>query len=304
MRQFLRVIFGNFTLKLFALVFALFLWTVAVLDRAYEVQIVVPVRVLEKGNPERVISDIDFSSVEVTLTGRGKELLRLPRQALEFRPVVPEGRFGTRQVRLNPADLKLPAGVAVRSIEPEVIEVKLGPARTKEVTVAVPTRGQAPAGMMVADIQVKNTVQLFGPADRLDGYDKVFTETLDLSTVRSGETRRLRVMVPQAGGFSCVPESVDVVVVLEKEAARIFLGLPVQVVAPPTFDVQVSPSEAQVAVAGPAERIESLKPADINVQVKIAGLQPGEYRLAADVLLPERFRLVKIEPLLFDVTVR
>lgn len=303
MTQIVRLIFGNLSLKIIAIFFAIFLWAVAGLDRTYEVRVEVPVKVVEKGRIERVITDVDAKVAVVVLSGKGKELFRVRRAALEFTPVVPEGKYGTRQVRLNLSDLKLPANVIVRSIEPEVVEVKLGPARTKRVSVSVPTRGQPPAGMMVFSVSATTGVTLVGPVEELEGYNTVWTETLDLSTFRQGETRRLRVVQP-SGNFSCIPESVEVEVVLEKEAARIFLGLPVQVIAPPTIDVGVVPNEAQIAVAGPASRIDSLKPSEIAVQIKISGLSPGSYRLGADVILPERFRMVKIEPQLFDVTVR
>ena len=303
MTQMVRLILGNFSLKIIALFFAIFLWAVAVLDRTYEVRVDVPVQVVEKGRTERVITNVDAKVAVVVLSGKGKELFRVRRSALKFLPVVPEGKYGTRQVRLNLSDLKLPANVIVRSIEPEVVEVKLGPAQRKKVSVLVPTKGQSPAGMMAFSVRATATVTLVGPADELEGYNTVWTETLDLSTVRQGEIRRLRV-VPPAGNFSCIPESVEVEIVLEKEAARIFLGLPVQVIVPPTIDVEVVPNEAQIAVAGPASRIDSLKPSQIAVQIKISGLSPGSYRLGADVILPERFRMVKIEPQLFDVTVR
>lgn len=298
------MVFGNLTLKVVSLFFAFFLWAVAVLDRSYEVKIEVPVVVLEKGRTERVITDVDTKNALVTLSGRGKELLRIQRQALEFKPIVPEGRFGTRQIKLNPLDLNLPAQVLVRGVEPEVVEVKLGPALSKEVEVVVPTKGQVGGAQMISSVRVKSGVKLIGPAAEVESFERLPTETLDLSSVKGNETRRLRVLVPPGAGFSCVPESVDVEIVLEKEGARIFLGLPVKVIAPPTLDIEVEPNEAQIAVAGPLGLIDSLRPSDITVQVKIATLKPGSYRLGADVVLPERFRLVKIEPLLFDITIR
>ncbi|MGB9742474.1 MAG: hypothetical protein ACP5JB_03800 [candidate division WOR-3 bacterium] len=301
--HFLRWLSGNIGLKLLALLFAVFLWLVAVLDRSYEVRIEVPVVVTEKGKTERLITDVDTRTALVTVSGKGKELLRLRSRQLEFRPVVPEGRFGSRQIKLNPADLRLPGNLTVRAVEPEVIEVQLAPAQARDIAVVVPTKGQPGGGMMVSEIRVKTPVRLFGPAAGVDTITEITTETLDLGSVRNNEVRRLAVRTPP-GGFFCVPETVEVEIGLEKERARIFLGLPVRVVTPATLAVQIEPPEAQVAIAGPAVRIDSLKPADITVQIKISGLKPGEYRLGADVVLPEGFRLVKIEPQLFDVLIR
>ncbi len=302
--HFLRILFANLPMKLLALLFALFLWGVAALERQYEITLEVPIKVVEKGEKERVITNVDAKNARVTLSGKGKELLRIRRSQLTFQPLVPEGRFGSRQVRLNSADLKLPAGITVRTIEPELVEVKLGPAQARDVKVIVPTKNWPSGGMTITEIRPLSGVKLIGPSDEIENYNTVTTETLDLSRVQSGERRVLRVLVPTGRGFSAVPESVMVEVTLEREAARIFLGLPVKVIAPPTMDISVEPDEAQIAIAGPANMIDSLKTTDITVQIKIASLPVGEHRLGADVLLPPRFRLVKCEPQLFVVTIR
>ncbi|MEO0070041.1 MAG: hypothetical protein ABIK18_04520 [candidate division WOR-3 bacterium] len=300
----LRFIFSNLPLKIISFFFALFLWVTAVLDRTYEINLSVPVSVIEKGKEERVITDVDTKNALVTLTGKGRELFRLRRKKLMFHPVVPEGKFGTRQIRLNPADLKLPQGITLRSIEPEVIEVKLGPATTREVKVVVPTKGEPGKGLMLSSVQVKTPVKLVGPADEIESYSTVYTETLNLREVNPWERRWLKLLPPADKGFFCVPDSVEVEVVLVPEKARIFLGVPVKVIAPPTIEVTVEPPEAQIAIAGPAEKIDSLRTSDVVVSIKIPGSAPGVYRLSPEVVLPEGYRVVKCEPELFQVTIR
>lgn len=301
--QIFRIVTGNIGLKLLALFFAVFLWLVAVLDRSYEVRVRVPIVLGDSTQTGRVITDVDVQTAVVTISGKGKELLRLRPQRLEFRPVVPEGRFGSRQIRLNIGDLNLPGNLTVRAVEPEVIEVRLGPAATREVQVEVPTRGQPGGGMMVAELRVSTPVRISGAAGAVERIAQLSTETLDLSSVRGDEVRRLAVRVPQPGLIS-IPDSVEVEIRLVKEGARILLGLPVRVLAPPNVDVRVEPAEAQVAVAGPADRIDSLRASDITVQLRPPSLNPGQYRLEAEVVLPDGFRLVKIEPPLFELKIR
>ncbi len=298
-----KFLFANLPLKIIALFFAFSLWVMAVLDRMYEVTIPVPVVVSEKGRLERVITDVSLKNVEVTVTGKGKELFRLRRKKLEFHPVIPEGRFGTRQIKLNPADLKLPEGITIRSIEPEMIEVKLGPAFSKPVAVVVPTKGELGKETTLSRILVKTVVNLIGPADEIDSYDTVRTETLNLSGIPTQGSRWLKVLPPKKG-FSCTPESVEVEVVLEQTKARIFLGVPVKVIAPPTTEVIIEPREAQLAIAGPVKVVDSLRLEDITLTIKIANLSPGTYRLGADVSLPQGVRLIKCEPELFQITIR
>jgi YbbR domain-containing protein len=68
--------------------------------------------------------------------------------------------------------------------------------------------------------------------------------------------------------------------------------------------VEIDPVEAQIAVAGPASKIGSLKQSDITAQIRVSGLGPGDYQLAAEISLPPAFHMVKCEPQLFDVTVK
>ncbi|MEO0074105.1 MAG: CdaR family protein [candidate division WOR-3 bacterium] len=295
-------------MKAAALLLAFGLWAYAVLERSYDHRFVVPI-VLQRGaDTTVVVTDIDAVQAQVTVEAKGKDLLRLRYRRMQFRPEVPATRPGIRQVRLSAADLELPAQVVVRSINPEVVEMKLSPAAWKSVSVVVPTRGQLAevAGRRVALLGVTplSRVRLTGPEEELALVELVNTETLDLSSVRRAGRYRLRV-VPPGEGFRVQPETVDVDLVLEREVARILLDVPVRVVAPAGVRAEVEPTEAQVAVAGPQSRIDSLRGSEVSLRVNIGQVQPGTYRLVAEVAgLPPGFRLVKCEPAQFEVTVR
>ncbi|MEO0085668.1 MAG: hypothetical protein ABIK37_03460 [candidate division WOR-3 bacterium] len=302
--ELLRVLLSNIGLKILALVLAVLLWVYAALDRSYDVTVTVPVVAVRRQSGEAVVTDVDVRSAEVTLTGKGRDLLRVRAKQLGFRPSVPEGRTGTRQVKLAAADLKLPSGVIARAIEPEQVELKLSPAMSRTVNVLVPTRGQVGSGMTVVGLTPLTTVTIVGPAEALGLFSSVATETLNLSTVARDCTLRLGLAQPVEPGVSLDPDTVAVEVRLAREGAKIFLGVPVKVVAPPTIQVELDPEEAQIAVAGPAAKLDSLTKEQVSARIKIAGLKPGEHRLAAEIVLPPGFRLVKCEPQLFDITIR
>jgi YbbR domain-containing protein len=300
--QFLRGLVSNLPLKIAALLVALSLWLIAALDRTYSTTVVVPVT-LASSDSRSVLSDIDTRTATVTLTGKGKDLLNVRRSRLGFRLNVPETRVGRRQLRLLAADLALPKDVALAAVDPEFVELRTGEATARVVQVSVPLRGVPPSGVTVTVNRPPASVKLHGPEDELALLATVNTESLDLGTVSQPGTRRLRV-VPPPGLYLAEPESVDIQVSLEREGARIFLGIPVTSIAPGGRQIEIDPDEAQVAVAGPVGRIDSLKAADIAARIKISGLGPGDYRLAAEIVLPPGFRLVKCEPQLFDVTVK
>jgi len=303
MSQLLRSLTRDIALKVVALFIAGFFWAIAVLDRTYDVRVVVPVAAA-KSDMRRVIPDIDVKNAVVTLEGKGRDLLGVKSGQLAFRLEIPDGKVGTRQLQLSPAALKLPPDVRVRALDPDNVELKLSAATSRMVGVQVPTRGRPASGTALSVNEPPAQVKLSGTDEDVKLAATVTTETLDLATVTEPGHRRLKVVPPEGDRCSVEPESVDVVIALEKEAARIFLGLPVKVVAPDRRRVEIDPAEAQIAVAGPASRIGSLKQSDITAQIKVSGLAPGDYELAAEISLPPEFHLVKCEPQLFDVTVK
>ncbi|MFO7676251.1 MAG: hypothetical protein R6X12_08060 [bacterium] len=299
----MRFVFGDLVIKLTAVIIAAFVWFVAVLDRSYVTSFVVPIAI-SRVETKKVVSEFQPGAAEVRIEGRGRDLLFFRLRQPRFLLTVPEGLPGAKQLRINPADLDIPANLSVRAIVPEYAEYRLSEVGSRRVAVEVPTRGEPPRGFSVDRIEALDRVTLFGPEDEVRLFATVNTESLDLGRVRRTDTVRLRVRPPEEDGFRTDPESVLVAVAVEKEEARIFLGIPVGVIAPEGYDVEVRPPQAQIAVAGPSTRFEELKPADIRARVKISGLKAGEHRLAAEIVLPPGFQLVKCEPALFDVIIR
>lgn len=303
MSQLLQLIARDASLKIVALLIAGFFWVAAVLDRTYDVRVVVPVTAAGS-NTKQVITDVDVKSTVATLEGKGRDLLGVKLRQLAFRLDVPNGKVGTRQLQLSPAALKLPPDVRVRALDPDNVELKVGASASRMVDVQIPTRGQSPGGMALSINEPPVQVKLSGSEEELKTPPVVMTETLDLTTVTALGRRRLKVVTPEGGRYTVEPDSVDVVIGQEKEAARILLGLPVTVTGSEAQRADLDPTEAQIAVAGPASKMDSLKQSDITIQVKVSGLSPGDYQLAPEIKLPPGFRLVKIEPQLFDVTVK
>ncbi len=303
MFQLLRFVTRDVSLKVLALLIAFFFWVVAVLDRTYDVRVVVPISTAKPGG-KQVITDVDAKNTTATLEGKGRDLLGVRPRQLAFRLEVPDGKLGTRQLQLSPAAIKLPPDVRVRALDPDKVELKLGAASSRTAPVRVPTKGQAASGITLSVNDPPAQVKLSGTEEDLKAAPPVQTETLDLATVNAPGRRRLKVIPPDDARYSFEPDSVDVAIVLEKEAARIFLGLAVAPVGMDPQRVEIDPNEAQIAVAGPASRINSLNQADITAQVRVSGLGPGDYQLAAEITLPPGFHLVKCEPQLFDVIVK
>jgi YbbR domain-containing protein len=291
MSQLLRFLARDVSLKIVALFIAGFFWVVAVLDRTYDVRVVVPIAAA-KTDAKQVISDIDVKSTVATLEGKGRDLLGVKPWQLAFRLEAPGGKAGTRQLQLSPAALKLPPDVRVRALDPDNVELKLAAASSRVVQVQVPTKGQAASGTALTVNDPPAEVRLSGTEEDLRVAPAVTTETLDLATVTAPGRHRLKIVAPGDGRYAVQPDSVDVVIALEKP-----VGTDPQ-------RVEIDPTEAQIAVAGPASRVALLKQSDITAQIKVSGLAAGEYQLAAEISLPPGFHVVKCEPQTFDVIVK
>ncbi len=303
MVRILRFVLADLPLKILALVIAVLLWFNAVLERSYLTDIDVPVTI-DRVETDKLVSEPGTRAALVTMEGKGKDLVGMRFRQPEFRLVVPEARAGVLRLNLTPSDLRLPEQIVVRSINPDYVELTLSEVKTRPVTVEVPTRGDPSSGLTVTSVRPITRVRLAGPEEDLELFSTVYTESLDLGTVRRNDTVTLRVLPPEGASFSTRPETVAVAVTVEKEGARIFLGVPVEVGPPEGRTATVEPNEAQIAVAGPETRLDDLKPADIRARIELAGRGPGTYRLAAEIALPPEFHLVKCEPSLFEVTVR
>lgn len=303
MSQLLRSLTRDWSIKVIALFIAGFFWVVAVLDRTYDVRVVVPIAAAGP-SAKQVITDIDTKSTVTTLEGKGRDLLGVKPQQLAFRLEVPGGKAGTRQLQLSPAGLKLPPDVRVRALDPDNVELKLGAAASRMVDVQVPTKGQFAAGTTLSVNDPPAQVKLAGSEEDVKLAPAVMTETLDLATVTAPGRQRMKVVPPEGGRYQVEPESVDIVIGLEKETARILLGLPVTLTGSQAQRAEIDPTEVQIAVAGPASKVDSLKQSGVTAQIKVSGLAPGDYQLAPEITLPPGIRLVKCEPQLFDVTVK
>ncbi len=299
----LRFLFADIPQKVIALLIALFLWFVAALDRIYITSFPIPVEIGEKTSA-KIITGFKTRSVTVTIEGKGRDIVGLRLRSPEFRLSVPDSDPGVRHIRLDPADLDLPKTLALRSITPDHIELELHKIGHRTVEVQVPVKGQLPKGLAVASIAPAAEVTLVGPEEDITLFASVTTESLNLGAIRENDTVRLHVFPPLVEGFSTKPETLPVVVLVEKEAARIFLNIQVRTDISRPGSIRVEPAEAQIAVAGPSSWLDKLKPSDIVARIRTADLEPGTHRLAAEIILPPGFHLVRCEPALFDVTVK
>ncbi len=176
---------------------------------------------------------------------------------------------------------------------------------TLMVPVAVVTTGELPhERMLLSSLRaVPDSVPLVGPSRFFAGDETVPTEAVDLSKHRSRTVLTRRLVPPHAHLAPTVAE-VQILLPIATVGTRVFEHVPIV----PLVDagqprVEVFPPVSNLVVRGPADSLAALTSADISVAVPLSGLPPGVHHLGAQVILPEHYDLVSLEPREFMVVI-
>ncbi len=172
------------------------------------------------------------------------------------------------------------------------------------VPVAVHLVGVLPGDRMLMEpvTAEPDSVVLTGPTRFLDGA-AARTEPLDLAKQRDS-ARPERRIVASDPFLNPRPEAVELALSVAPVASRNFEHVPVvPLVDAGQPSVEVFPPVANLTVRGPADSVRVVTAADLSVTVSLTGLEPGVHHLGAQVLLPERFGLVSLEPDEFMVVI-
>lgn len=183
-------------------------------------------------------------------------------------------------------------------ISPPVwLRLKVDRVDSLAVPVAVEVIGAVPGDrILMAPVTADpDSVLLIGPS-RFLLQAAAGTEPLDLSKQRES-TRALRRLAPSSPHLQARPEAVALEVRIAELGSRAFEHVPVvPLVDAGQSPVEVFPPVANLVVQGPADSMRVITAADISLTLPLTGLDPGVHHLGAQVLLPEHFSLVSLEP--------
>lgn len=172
---------------------------------------------------------------------------------------------------------------------------------TSRVPVRVQTVGELPAERVLLKLPTAapDSVLLSGPARFLAAVERIQTETVDLARFRKSDTIVRKVISPSPH-LVLLEEEVAVTVAVAPLELRTLAQVPiVPLVDADQAEVTVFPPVADLVISGPADSVQALTQADVAVTVPLTGLADGTHRLRGQVILPEGFVLVSLEPEVF-----
>lgn len=264
---------------------------------------------LEVGElPEEMVLLSPLPEVTVTISGPRSTLLRLRdegRRTLRLPPLRSDQTF----VRLNEADLRLPAGASASLITPMVLPVELDLLVHREIPVRARLRNQPPEGYELTEVHVRpDSIGVSGPRSVVESLETIYTQSLDVGGLRSTRTFDVDLAPLQAqvtvNGSATVSVEVGIELVEERRELE---RVAVELVGRRIEGLELRDTTQRVVITGPKSLVDNLNESGVFSAIETAALpleEPGVYTVEAELRnLPSGVRVLRQEPRLVRVRI-
>jgi YbbR domain-containing protein len=263
-----RIFLEDWSLKLLSLAIAVVLWLL-VTGQNEPVTAHVNVQ-LNFIRPQALeISNDPPRTVDVMLTGSRNKLDDLTSLDLVATVDISEQRAGERVLRLaDKAQIPLPQGIKVDGFQPSAIPIHLEPIVERQVVLEPKLEGKPADGFEVYSVlPSKNTVTVRGPASRVNGLQKVMTESIWLAGHKdSFNASSLATGVPDPK-IDLLDPVVNVQIEIgEVRKEKNFSGVNVST----SQGGKVQPATTSVTLLGASSLLDSLKAEDLKIVLDAA----------------------------------
>jgi YbbR domain-containing protein len=305
-RSFLRYIWSlveyQFGLKFLSILIGITLWVVVFGSRTIEVTKEVPFEVVM--SDDQILVDPVPDKVLFRLTGP-KAFLRSITNRIEdpIRANIKELKTGIFTHRVYSDSIKLPLGVKVQAITPNVIQLRVEELKRKMVSVKLVTTGEVASGFKVVRTEVlPPQVRIKGPKNRISSLTVLPSLPVDISNLR--ETT----IVPLAFDFkalglepdSSLPE-LNVEIQGKGQAFRV-RHVPLKIRT--TGKAKSDDEEVTVIVrTDPADNVK-IDGEQVKAEIDVRDMPDGEFLKWIRIQLPEKVHLVRVIPPLTRVVVK
>lgn len=284
LKSILRFITRDPARKIFAIVFAFGLWIYVAIGNNYSYQR--EIQVIYTNLPESLMIVDSVSKIDVTFYGRGGALFSIwaapPKAQCDLREIT----SGT--ATLSTQEFRIPVGYGPLRIDYNTtsFDITIDKKIKKRVEVAVPLKGALKRGYAINRVAALDTVAIVGPQRTLRNIDEIATETLSVRNRSSSFEKELRLEIPSAL-IDLNRKSINVTVDIAAAMQKTLTFVPLILVYSPTQSVSVNKSYIDtLIVTGTRDKIDNLKLDDVEVKINLTKLEPGEYELPAEVVLP------------------
>ena len=291
----------NLLLKIFSLLFAVALWVVVIGQKQAQIQLDIPLEVVNIPQGVVLVSDIP-SSISVQVQGPGTLIRTLTGLGIR-KSIDLEGMgIGRTTISIPPDDLPVPHGIEVIRVTPSTLDLKLETSLKTTLPVNPQISGDPPRGYRIDQIIADPPeVVLKGGEGELSGLSEVKTHPVNVSQATTDVEERVGLELEGLHLARVSPATVWVRLKISPILAeRALEGVPVRV-SSSEMETIIQPDKIKVVLRGPVEIIEEIKTMDIKVTAKLDELEPGDHRIPPDIAVPDGIEVVDVEPSILNV---
>jgi YbbR domain-containing protein len=284
----------QFGLKVMSFMVAATLWVVVFGSRTIEVTKEIPFEAVV--GEDQILVDPIPEKIVFRLAGP-KAFLRSVTNRIDdpIRANVKDLKAGVFTHRIFSDAIKLPLGVKVLSINPNVVQMRVEESKKKPVAVKVSTIGDPPEGFKVLKSEIlPGMIRIKGPKNRVQMITALSTIPVDLSLLK--ETT----VIPLSFDFKSMgidPDSVLPEMNIEIQGrGPAFKVKHVPLKVKSTGKATLDDEEVTVIVrTDPGESVK-VDGDEVSALVDVRDMPSGEYEKLIRVQLPEKVHLVKVIP--------
>jgi diadenylate cyclase len=207
----------NLLPKAVALISVFILWTMIVKQGQAEMWLTVPLEYRNVPANMEIIGE-RVNRVEVGIRGPHGIISGISPDEVKAYVDLSKMVSGINLIRLSADNLRVPLGVEITKIQPSSLRVTLENQKTRSLSVRARLTGKLPDSLRLKSIEVEPASLSFqGPESAVNKVREIFTEPIDLSTVR-GNTRisaALQIDSPQIRLAPNQPSQVYVIIQVE-----------------------------------------------------------------------------------------
>lgn len=298
----IKFLLNNFSLKIVSVLIAATVWVAVVGSRTIEISKEVPFEVLVSNN--QVLVDAVPEKVVFKITGP-KAFMRGLSTRIEdpVRANMQGFKSGVIAYKIFSDSIKLPPGVRVLSITPNVIPIKVEEVKQKWLGVNLETTGRLSEGLKLLKSEVlPGQLRVKGPKNRLAGLNVISSQPIDLSSIRD------TAIIPLTFDFKALgiePDSIlpEANVEIQRKGITYRIkGVPLKLKS--NSPAEITEKEVMVIVSVDAGETMKVEGDQVSAEIDVRDYPTGEYQKWVRVKLPDRIHLLKVIPTTVRVSVK
>lgn len=289
-----NLLFGNLSLKILSLLFAVSLWLFVNLKATAERTLQVPVTWENQPDFLRITNTVG-DSCRVRVSGPRRILSHLDPARFPVELDLSDAQVGLSSYQINEKMVHMPPGVTATVLPPDTIQFKFELVVKRTVDVKPRLLGSPPEGYVLKAVEVKpERVEIVGAQSEVQGVFEISTQPIDVRDLREDRVERVPVAVHGAHVW-VEGDNAEVEVHLlveQRPLERLLRNLPVRV-ENATGKVRVIPPRVDVRLRGMAAQVERIRPDQLTVYVSLpenggdGGLLPVAFRISQEGVLAE-----------------